>query len=176
MATAVFFSLSLLDWGALTWAMTGLNNLFISSNTLSGFYTETESAGKGKQIFKTGPSDANWSSPCRERVWKHWERSAHLGQLVESDCFLKQTLVLSLYSHFTDDGSGVTCKFIYDSRLERGGEKRRMSVLQSWSPDEWLTKLKLMVCFQKLNMRNIQQCGGFMYLTSRQWKGKVLHE
>ena len=41
MATAVFFSLSLLDEGALTWAITGLNSLFISSSTLSGFYEET---------------------------------------------------------------------------------------------------------------------------------------
>lgn len=39
-ATAVFFSLSLLDWGALTCAMTGLRSLFINSNTLSGFYPE----------------------------------------------------------------------------------------------------------------------------------------
>lgn len=41
MATAVFFSLSLLDWGALTWAMTGLRSRFISSSTLSEFYAET---------------------------------------------------------------------------------------------------------------------------------------
>lgn len=41
-ATAVFFSLSLLDCGALTWAMTGLRSLFINSNTLSGFYTDAK--------------------------------------------------------------------------------------------------------------------------------------
>lgn len=33
----MFFSLSLLDCGALTWGTTGLSSLFISSSTLSAF-------------------------------------------------------------------------------------------------------------------------------------------
>lgn len=37
MESAMFFSLSLLDCGALIWGTTGLSSLFISSNTLSAF-------------------------------------------------------------------------------------------------------------------------------------------
>lgn len=47
-ATAAFFSLSLLDWGALTCAMTGLRSLFINSNTLSGFYSEENEGDIGE--------------------------------------------------------------------------------------------------------------------------------
>lgn len=48
-------------------------------------------------------------------------RSAHLGQLVQFDRLLKQTFVLGLQSHFTDDSSGVPSKLIYDSGLDRRG-------------------------------------------------------
>jgi len=37
MESAMFFSLSLLDCGALIWGTTGLSSLFISSSTLSAF-------------------------------------------------------------------------------------------------------------------------------------------
>lgn len=107
-ATDMFFSLSLLDCGALTWAMTGLSSLFISSNTLSGFYTAHTDTVKDFSSFKDSAAvDANTSS-C-----------AHLGQLVEFDRLLKQAFVLRFKSHLTDDRSGVTGKLIYDARLER---------------------------------------------------------
>lgn len=50
--------------------------------------------------------------------------ASHLCQLVQSDRLLKQAFVLGLESHFTDDGSRVAGKLIYDSRLEgRRGEE-----------------------------------------------------
>lgn len=49
-ATAVFFSLSLFDWGALTCATTGLRSLFINSSTLSGFCIEANEQGRGEQL------------------------------------------------------------------------------------------------------------------------------
>ncbi len=55
------------------------------------------------------------------------ESCAHFSQLVEFNRLLKQAFVLGLLSHFTDDSSGVPCKLIYDSRLERRGERVRQS-------------------------------------------------
>lgn len=65
MATAVFFSLSLLDWGALTCATTGLRSLFINSSTLSGFCIEANEQGDGERL----PSDTlSWNRVyvCRD--------------------------------------------------------------------------------------------------------------
>lgn len=106
--------------------MTGLNSLFINSNTLSGFCTKTN----GNRHSET--TAANDIELCRNttavyRCRVHTDRCAHLGQLIEFDRLLKQALVLSLKSHFTDDGSGVPGELINDSRLEGGrGEKIRV--------------------------------------------------
>lgn len=73
-ATDMFFSLSLLDCGALTWAMTGLSSLFISSNTLSGFYTAHSerfqqllrlccSRWKHEQLCSPWPARRVWPPP-----------------------------------------------------------------------------------------------------------------
>lgn len=51
------------------------------------------------------------------------EKSAHLGQLIEFDCLLKQAFVLCFKSHFTYDSSGVPGKLVYDSRLKVGGRE-----------------------------------------------------
>lgn len=55
---------------------------------------------------------------CRDNGGK---RAAHLCQLIESDRLLKQAFVLGLESHFTDDGSCVPGKLIYNTRLEERG-------------------------------------------------------
>lgn len=78
--------------------MTGLNSLFINSSTLSGFYTETN---REKQSERTLNQQQQMTAALQKHKCSIWmeiaeERSAHLGQLVEFDCLLKQALVLGL--------------------------------------------------------------------------------
>lgn len=90
---------------------------------------------------------------------------SHLCQLVQSDRLLKQAFVLGLESHFTDDGSRVAGKLIYDSRLEgRRGEEITVRADQREEEEEELSKRQSRSCDtrtlmpQRLDLRQLQIC------------------
>lgn len=89
---------------------------------------------------------------------------SHLCQLVQSDRLLKQAFVLGLESHFTDDGSRVAGKLIYDSRLEgRRGEEITVRADQREEEEE-LSKRQSRSCDtrtlmpQRFDRRQLQIC------------------
>lgn len=88
---------------------------------------------------------------------------SHLCQLVQSDRLLKQAFVLGLESHFTDDGSRVAGKLIYDSRLEgRRGEE--ITVRADQREEEELSERQSRSCDKRtlmprrFDLRQLQIC------------------